>query len=298
MVHKTAICTALVLAFGAAYAAERTPDVIVEAERQRTLRHEIHDFVSSAVVLPHTDDQTIARWSYKPICPTVAGLTREQGEYVLSRLSEIARGACKNPNLYIIVSADPDDLVKRLEKRSGVFNFEGNRPQLAEFERPRPVRIWYNLGTVSLDGQTVIEMLDTSSARARSSAGMGSSEPIYNNMPSQYGSRLNASTVTHDILSVLEIVDRRSTAGLTTGQLADFVAVAGLAQIDLDKNLGVAPTILSVFKTSAESRSAGVTPWDTALLRALYSVRRTNRMAISEIEDSVFASISMPPSSK
>jgi hypothetical protein len=289
---------ALLLVASPVIAVDQTPGLTVESDRQRQqLQHDVDAFVSTALVLGHSDDQTIERWTYKPICPTVAGLTKLQGEFLLSRISEIARQAgaplasqtCKQTNLFVVVTSDADGLMKRLEDRRAVFNYEATKTRLDEFEKPRPVRTWYNAGTVSIDGTMIVEMLDTSSTRARP----WKNGPVENVMPSQYGSRLNASTVTHDILSAIVIVDRRTTLGLTMGQLADYVAVVGLAQIDLNKDFGSAPTVLNVFRAPPEARPAGVTPWDLALLHALYTVNRSGRMALSDVQSMVLASVSM-----
>jgi hypothetical protein len=44
-------------------------------------------------------------------------------------------------------------------------------------------------------------------------------------MPSQYGSRLNVSTVTRDILSAIIVVDAAKVRDLNFGQLADYIGV-------------------------------------------------------------------------
>ena len=80
-------------------------------------------FVGQIAAKPY--ESSLARWqTVAPICPLVAGLSREDGEYILARLSKIAAAAgaplapehCK-PNLYIVVSADPDALLKAWNKR-------------------------------------------------------------------------------------------------------------------------------------------------------------------------------------
>ena len=86
------------------------------------------------------------------------------------------------------------------------------------------------------------------------------------------------------------VVDRKTALGLTMGQLADYVAVVGLAQIDLDKDFGSAPTILNAFRASPEAKPAGVTAWDLALLHALYTVNRSGRMALADVQGMVLAS--------
>jgi hypothetical protein len=59
--------------------------VTVEAERDRQLKSRISEFVSGLVVSYRND--SLQRWD-TPICPLVAGLPSEQGEFILARLSD------------------------------------------------------------------------------------------------------------------------------------------------------------------------------------------------------------------
>jgi hypothetical protein len=84
--------------------------VTIEAQRAK-LEHSLNTFVSS-ITRSVPRDESLRRWR-DPICPLVAGLTRDEGEYLLQRLSQIARtvGApldkehCARPNLVIFVTS-------------------------------------------------------------------------------------------------------------------------------------------------------------------------------------------------
>jgi hypothetical protein len=104
--------------------ADSLDTVTVQAQRDRAkLEREVNKFVSSAIGPPNHYDQSLWRWNDK-VCPLVAGLNKEQGEFVLARLSEIAKTAgaplgaetCK-PNLYVIVTSDPELLLKQWWRR-------------------------------------------------------------------------------------------------------------------------------------------------------------------------------------
>ena len=91
--------------------------VTVEAQRERKeVEREVSHFVSAVPV--HYLHDPFARWN-TPICPLVAGLPREQGEFVLARLSQIASSA-KAPlggehcqaNFYVVVTQQPEILIK------------------------------------------------------------------------------------------------------------------------------------------------------------------------------------------
>jgi len=284
-----------------AISADSLDQITVQAQRDREkLKRDVNAFVSTAVVQSHYDE-SLERWTYAPICPLAAGLNKEQGEFILARLSQIAKTAgaplapdkCK-PNFFVIVSSDPAPKLKQLaDHHNGeAFNYETGA-QLKRFvETSRPIRVWYNAGTTSIDGVSMVSgFLDTGSIHAKKFAGANGPEPVVNTLPSQYGSRLNASLVTRDILSVIVVVDAAKVRELNFGQLSDYVGMIGLAQIDLDKDLGDAPTILSVFKYSGESRPKEMTVWDKALLHALYSTPQRNKMQLSEMQTAAFRDI-------
>jgi hypothetical protein len=64
--------------------------ITIEAERDRAkLERRVKTFVSGITTAPYQD--SLARWQKEmPICPHVAGLPDDDGEYMLSRLSQIA----------------------------------------------------------------------------------------------------------------------------------------------------------------------------------------------------------------
>jgi hypothetical protein len=57
-----------------------------------------------------------------------------------------------------------------------------------------------------------------------------------------------------------------------------------LAEINLDKDLGEAPTILKVFAASNIPPPAEMTDWDKAMLQALYTTPQRNRVQLSQME--------------
>ncbi|HEY1213387.1 MAG TPA: hypothetical protein VGE93_07110, partial [Bryobacteraceae bacterium] len=66
-----------------------TPDTVtINARREREIKRQINKFVSGAVFTYFRD--SLERWN-RPVCPLVAGLPRERGEFILARVSQIAR---------------------------------------------------------------------------------------------------------------------------------------------------------------------------------------------------------------
>ena len=65
----------------------------------------------------------------------------------------------------------------------------------------------------------------------------------------------------------------------------------GLAPVDLDKDLGAAPTILNQFRNSTQLGPMEMTAWDRALLHALYSTPQKSKTQVSEIQTAMLKDI-------
>ncbi|HTV50126.1 MAG TPA: hypothetical protein VME21_02995 [Steroidobacteraceae bacterium] len=204
------------------------------------------------------------RWLAAPVCPLVSGLTQQDGEFVLERLSEIARVAgigladenC-HPNLYVFVTPDPRQLLRTMQQRNRDFTFGAAALPGAvdEFiDTALPVRVWYNADIWTAWGQPPDD------GRPHS----------VNDYPLIRGqsSRLE-SNVVYTLYRVFVIVDRTRLKGVTRGQLADYIAMVGLAKLTLaerpDKD-----TILKLFETGPRAAPASMTDRDQQVLKSLY----------------------------
>lgn len=273
--------------------ADSLDQITVQAQRDREkLKHDVNDFVSSAIV--KSRDESLMRWDH-PVCPLVAGLDREPAEFVLHRLSDIARSAhvplgkesCK-PNLFVIVAQNPATFLKLVWRRKPrLFDTTHGIVQVKRFiETSRPVRVWYNASDIDLDGGVAF----TAALAESAGIGMGMVDYPIHVSPSGFGSRLTTPVV-RNIDSAIIVVDPKQVHVLNIGQLVDYVALIGLAQIDLDKDLGQAPSILKVFKASETSPPLEMTIWDRALLHALYSTPQRSVVQLSEMQTAALRDI-------
>ena len=73
------------------------------------------------------------------------------------------------------------------------------------------------------------------------------------------------------VFRVFVIVDASQLKGVTLGQLADYAALVGLAEIKPARSLADAPTILQLFNGPPQAVAAGMTDWDRAFLKSLYT---------------------------
>lgn len=289
------VVTAMLICRASAARADSLDSVTVEAQRNRAkLKHDIDAFVSSAIVRSPFDE-SLMRWDH-PVCPLVAGLGRDLGEFALHRFSDIARAAhvplgketCE-PNLIVIVTANTSTFLKILWRRKPrLFNtYRGIAPVRRFIESSRPIKVWYNAADVGADGGAAF----TSALADSAGIGMGTVDYPVHVSPSSLGSHLTRQVV-KNIETAMVIADSNQIKSVNIGQLVDYIALIGLAQINLDKDLGQTPTILRLFRPSEDSPPLEMTAWDKALLLALYSTPQKNVMQRSEMETFMLKEIS------
>ena len=283
----------LCLSLASAAFADPPPSVTIEAKRDREqLRREVNQFVDATIVKPH-GDESLLRWK-NPVCPLVAGMKREEGEFMLRRLSEVARavnaplaGQSCSANLFVIVAGNPGGFLELWWRRDRrLFNTEhGNAPVERFIQTPRPVRAWYNDYEVDPDSGSEIGGLLTQSM------GVGSGIQLKRgNMLPPVGSRLTYTAV-RAIASVIVVIDPQKVAQLNFGQLADYVSLISLAEINPDKDVGEVPSILKVFREPEGAAPQGLSIWDQALLQAVYTSTQKDRMQLSEIRTATMDAI-------
>ncbi len=247
------------------------PQITVEADRVK-LQHRLFTFVSSiSRAIPR--DESLRRWQV-PICPLVAGLTQDEGEFMLARLSQIVREAgapldkehCVRPNLVVIVTPKPDELLRAWNAhRHAAGKLYDSAASFRRWRQtPRPIRVWYNHDFGSADGAPVLN-----GSLQVGPASWGVASGGYESL----GSLMNVKDVLQ-FSSVAVIVDARQIVGLQIGQICDYIAMAALTEPDLDAPLGDAPTILRLFSARATGTPLpeGLGAWDRAFLKALYNM--------------------------
>ena len=73
------------------------------------------------------------------------------------------------------------------------------------------------------------------------------------------------------------------------GQLADYVSLVGLADIQSGTDGGGAPTILRLFHDP--NPPDALTPWDRALLYSLYNTSQSGKLQLTDMEVSMVRKI-------
>jgi hypothetical protein len=258
-------------------------EVIISASRA-ALAPRVRTFVNEISVLEQ--GAGLARW-HVPVCPQVTGLGREDGEFILWRISEVARGAAVRlagercqPNLFVFVTVDPKQFLADMEKQQRAATFGRAAPvEIDEFiATPRAARVWYN---------AVMESPD--------SFGPANGFPPFGQMTG--GSGLPGDSVTIDwekasrvtrteeraFTGIYIVIDKGQLPGVTLGQLADYIAMVGLTQIKPGAQLRDAPTILRLFDGAPQAALPGMSDWDQAFVKSLYATEQTVTVQRSEI---------------
>ena len=261
---------------GAEIAATET--VVVEGTRPEIVRR-VHTFVTGITHRGYTLE-SLARWN-EPICPLVAGVPSTQGEFILQRLSQAARAAgaplgprkCR-PNLHVVLTPEPDQLLDLWRKRAPRL-FGGQPPAKVRrvLGKPRPIRVWYNAWeSCSKGGVAAIPGADTN---------FGLQSPAGGNCGHR-DSRLIFSAV-NGISSVVVLVDLDDIKHVKLGALTDYIAMVGMAEVNLDGDWGDAPTILQLFADPGDGAPQRMSAWDRAFLNALYNTSQDSRWQRSSI---------------
>jgi hypothetical protein len=291
--QKAAVVLATLCALAAARAdtAENVDEgqlnsITVQGQTDReAVKRQASAFVSAVAVQPW--EQSLARWS-RPICPLVAGLTRDQGEFILARLSQIVASAgaplaaenCQ-PNFYVVATKDPDALLSAWRRRDkGLFGGEPG-PKIRRFlSTPAPVRVWYNADLDSVDGVPL-----TGGGLALYAGGPSGTGTGFNGLPTNLHAKLSHLQwdELRSLASVIVIVDMRRAIGVNFGQLADYIALAGLTEVRLGADVGGAVSILNLFRGPVAAAPPALSPWDQAFLAALYHTDQSDKLQESVI---------------
>ena len=233
----------------------------IEVEGSATAeRRAILDFVQT---LTRRDADGLSTWEI-PMCLSVTADVPEEGEYVRRRLLEraaeakvpVAKKANCKPNLFVVLTADSEKFIEAWKKRDpGMFRWKP-RVGVARSTGLAAVRTWHTSLVNGSDGAAPIQ---------------GDGKPPRVTMVGG-GSRIVAPVSEH-IGAALVLVDTQAAQGATFAQMADYIAMAGFAIIDLEAGYPPNATILGLFAPGrTEPAPTALTEWDLEFLRALYGL--------------------------
>lgn len=234
----------------------------------RPLAEMARDFVGE--IAAPAERRGLARWR-GDICVGVANLESERAQYIADRISTVAEDLGLSPgrpgcraNILVVFADDGQALVAALVDhnrrafRMGIGGVDRGGEALERFATDeRPVRWWQVSLPVDRDtGERAVRLPGDLSPPVTTVRGV---------------SRLN-SQVVDELNKAIVIVDVDQVADADIVQLADYVAMVSLAQIDPDADTAAFDTVLNVF--ASPGSAPGLTPWDWSYLEALYGSER------------------------
>lgn len=237
-----------------------------EIELELELRDYIRDFIDE--VAAPARSRGYARWQ-RGFCTGVHNLDATVAQYIIDRISSLAQelgvepgepGCSPQVNIVFVTNArETASLLVEREPRvfRPIFGNAGmdlGLEALDEFTQSEKAVRWWHVSmpvdartgapAVRFPGQPPPVILKTGVSR------------LYNG-------------IRDDLRYVIVIVDSSKLAGTTWQQLADYLAVVSLAQIDPWAEPTEFDTILNLFSNPAAY--SGLTDWDRSYLQALYT---------------------------
>jgi hypothetical protein len=253
-------------------------DVVVDGRRLEALAR---DFIED-VAAPNRR-RGLARWN-TPLCVGVANLQREAAQAIIDRISDVAGSldvrvgepGCRANAL--IVAADDGAGMARGLVESGRQRFDIGSLQMTQTSSAleafqsddRAVR-WWQIST-PVDSETGDRAI-----RLKGDIDPATGQPSAPTIAVFAASRIH-SQIRDDMTKVIIIVDIDGVSGMPVNKLADYLTMVTLAQIDDDADTASYDTVMNLFE--APDRVDGLTDWDMAYLRGLYSAEQ-NRINLN-----------------
>lgn len=248
-------------------------DVIVEGRR---LEDAAREFV--AQVGAPAGPRGLARWN-RQICVGVVNMKGAAAQYMVDRVSNLAaemdiptgQPGC-TPNVTIFATTDGAALASAMvEGRRREFDVgstqmaQGDRALSAFKNSDRAVR-WWQI-SVPTDINT-----GTRAIRLAGDVDEVTGEPIAPVISRTATAGRLRTQIRDDMARVVIIFDVNRLQGATFEQLADYIAMVALAQVDPDADLTGYNTVLNLFQEP--QATPGLTGWDRTYLKALYAAQQ------------------------
>ena len=265
---------------GAARPADASPpvdEVIVRGRRMSEIENDLRIYIDKFLtqVAKPANGRGYARWD-RGVCVGVHNLESSAAHYIVDRISrqaidlglEPGEPGCM-PQVNIVFATNASETASFMVKSeprmfrpmAGFAGADLGRAALDDFVKSeRPVRWWHVSLPISAHNHTLA--IEVPAGRTCAQAFCPPQVTV------EGPSRIHNGTI--DVLfDVIIIVDATKLTGTTWQQLADYLAVVSLAQINPKTNPAEFDSILNLFSNPAAY--SGLTDWDRSYLKAIYT---------------------------
>ncbi len=251
-------------------------DIVVE---RRSLDDATRDFVGE--IAAPVRNRGLARW-HRGVCVGALSLQAEAAQYLVDRVSTVAEDLGLNPgdpgcepNVIIIGTDDGQAMARSLvdfRRRAFDTNISGanlsDRALEAFQNSDRLIRWWHvSLPVDSETGDPAVRIPGQCK---------GACDSVFDYAPtiSVFAASRLRSQIRDDLSRVIVVVDIDALEAASFEQIADYVAMVALAQIDPEAETAGFNTILNLFDPTVATDRL-LTDWDTAYLQGLYAAEQS-----------------------
>lgn len=220
----------------------------------------------------------------------MANLRPETAQYIVDRVSAVAEDlgvragdpGCR-PDVLVIATDRPDEIAAELVRNHrnrflpGGAGMDRGRTALRNFiASDQPVRWWQV--SVPVNSNTGERAVRLPGDCANNCTDPRDAAPII----SVFAASLLSSQIVDHLSQTIIILNVDQVAGVSGRQLADYIAMVSLAQIDPAADTSRYASILNVF--DAPETASGLTDWDMSYLTGLYGAERRRRFRAGRSE--------------
>ncbi|GAA0394502.1 hypothetical protein GCM10009093_21350 [Brevundimonas terrae] len=260
-------------------------EVVVSA---RQLDEQVSSFVRDISVPDF--NLNVARW-HRDMCVSVVNMQNDVAQYIIDRVAEVALEVDVKPgdpgcsaNVTVIATANANETTGEIVNRyrntllPDVSGARRSRQALERFaESDLPVRWWHISILIDPDtGQAASRMqnghITGEYAVGHESDGLKS---IVDFPSVEVRSTNLRSGLRSDLASAIIILDMEKVAGISVPQIADYIAMIALTRVNMDADYSDYNSVLSLM---TDKDILGLTEWDMAFLRSIYSADLTHKL--------------------
>ncbi|WP_312813147.1 hypothetical protein [Brevundimonas sp.] len=256
-------------------------DVVVSA---RQLDEQVTGFVRD-ITVPDSN-LNVARW-HRKMCVSVVNMQNDAAQYIIDRVAQVALDVgvksgdpgC-SANVIVIAAADANETTREIVdryRRTLLPDVSGARRSRQALERfavnDLPVRWWHTSMLIDPDTGRSAARRWGDHITGWYSGGGGVELPLDFPVVEVNSTYLRTGLRT-DLTSALIILDMEKLSGISVPQIADYIAMIALTRVNMDADYSGYHSVLSL---SSDKDISGLTEWDMAYLKTLYSADITQK---------------------
>ncbi|WP_312813149.1 hypothetical protein [Brevundimonas sp.] len=268
-------------------------DVVVSA---RQLDEQVSGFVRDITVPDY--NLNVARW-HRDMCVSVVNMQNGTAQYIIDRVAEVALEVgvksgdpgC-SANVIVIAAANANETTREIVDRyrhtllPDVSGARRSRQALERFAvNDLPVRWWHTSMLINPDnGQSAVRTQNDHVTGEYYIRGGGAGEFIgIVDFPTVEVTTTNLRIgLRSDLSSALIILDMEKLSGISVPQIADYIAMIALTRVNMDSDYSGYHSVLSI---NSDRDVSGLTEWDMAYLRSIYSADLTHKLKSHQMSE-------------